>query len=181
MPKSCPLLENGSKQGCPCSSEFFITGMDPLLRMASATGLGWRRPEQKSVVMPGRPTTCGNNRSAGSDPSTAFVDDLSLVTSGPRAVMHARELVWLVVRWGRWAGITINLRKSRCIAIDFKTMTQVDTSSVRCSGEPIKALRPTEPFRHLGIQLTLSLDFQYEKARVLGETKKRIEIGRAHV
>ena len=111
-----------------------------------------------------------------SDPSTAFVDDLSLVASGPRAVTHARGLVRLAVLWGRWAGITINLRKSRCVAIDFATNAQVDTSSIRCEGEPIKTLCPTEPFRHLGILLTLTLDFQYEKAKILGEIKKRVDM-----
>ena len=128
------------------------------------------------MFVAGRPIAPEKAPSVESDPSTAFVDDLNLVTCGPKAkaLAHARNLVRLAVLWGRWAGITINLRKSRCVAVDFATNAQVDTSSVRCSGEPIKTLRPTEPFKHLGIQLTLSLVFQYEKARVLGEIKKLV-------
>ena len=85
-------LENGSKQGCPCSPDFFITDMDSFLRMASATGLGWRPSDGTPMFVAGRPIAPEKAPSVESDPSTAFVDDLNLVTCGPKAKALAHEI-----------------------------------------------------------------------------------------
>ena len=66
---------------------------------------------------------------------------------------EARDLVRLAELWGRWSGISINLKKSRCIAINFATGESVDTSIVLCAGKPLKTLLPTEPFKYLGVLL----------------------------
>ena len=80
----------------------------------------------------------------------------------------------LIVQWEPWLGITVNLLKSSCAAFDFAAKRPVDTSSIRYKDKPLPVLPPGQPFRYLGMLLTLTLDYSFEKARVMKETKDRV-------
>ena len=110
-----------------------------------------------------------------SDPVTAFVDDTCASTIGDQAVEQARDILALVEIWEPWAGIRVNCEKSRCMAIDFATNRPVDTSRIQYRGNPLKAQRPTEPFKYLGVRLTLTRDFTHEKKRIIDATVERVE------
>jgi hypothetical protein len=164
---ACALWK-GMKQGCPGSPPFFLTNEDPLLRTLSATGKGWKLQRSDLRMGPGSGHRPGASRvrEGDSDPVSAIVDDLVVVTIGSSAVADARVLLSLVELWEPWLGPVVNLFKSSCAAINFATSTQVDTSSIRYKGKSLPVQPSDQPFRYLGMLLTMTLNYGFEKARI---------------
>jgi hypothetical protein len=138
-------LEKGMKQGDPTSPGNFLTVMDPILRILSASGRGWKLAgERPSLGPPGRQAQ--QIGSCASDPSAAFLDDIILVTLGLMAVADACFLLAIIVRLQPWTGVSINVDKSTSAAIDYATNRQVDTSSIQYRNRPLPMHPPDKPF-----------------------------------
>ena len=169
-------LTTGMKQGCPMSPPKFSTGIDPLHHLTSASGRGWKpsrvSPMQSATGL--RETLTQVVASTRSDPAKCFVDDVNYASFGPRAVEDARAIVSIVEMVQPWIGPAIQLAKSRIMAIDFATMRPVDTSSITFQHLPLPVHPVDQPFRVLGVLMTMTLDHSFEKARVMRETKSRV-------
>ena len=80
MTAACEL-NNGTKQGCPASPAFYINMGDPLLHLASLSGLGWRPPAAQPLILQGGPREEVEAQTIESDPMTQFVDDLDAMAT----------------------------------------------------------------------------------------------------
>ena len=74
----------------------------------------------------------------------------------------------------------VALEKTQVSAFDFATNTTLTTDSLRFIGKdgiprPLPPLSPHLPYKYLGIRLTLSLNWKYEKASVRDRVKAAIE------
>ena len=70
--------------------------------------------------------------------------------------------------------IYLNRDKSFISAIDYSQRTQVDVK-ILYRGQPLPQHPIDEPLRYLGVLVTLTLNFQFEKERIMRETKLRLE------
>ena len=168
-------LNRGRKQGCPKSPPDFVTALDPLLRLVSASGQGWAPSNSTplQIAASGRALPRGQ-RPYESDPAAAFVDDLTIVTMGVNALQDASALIRLVEVYEEWSGITVNLAKSLVAAIDYSSNRAIDTASLVYRSCPLPVQPVDRPFRLLGVLLTMTLDHSFEKSRVLRETESRV-------
>ena len=169
-------LSTGMKQGCPMSPPKFSTGIDPLHHLVSASGKGWKPSSANPMlaITNVRKPTAGTAVGTQSDPAKCFVDDVNYASLGPHAVEDARAIVSIVEVAQPWIGPAIQLTKSRIMAIDFATMRPVDTSSITFKHHPLPVHPVDQPFKVLGVLMTLTLDHNFEKARVLHETRSRV-------
>jgi len=171
-------IEKGMKQGDPPSPAKYVTFKDPLLRMLSASGCGWSPPTREPIQRATREArrTTKMTGATESHPAPTFVDDLVLVVLGLRAVAEALALIAIIEAWETWAGVYVNLAKSCCAAFDYGTNTRVPTCDVTYRGVPLPEQAPHEPIRYLGMLLTLTHDYKFEKDRVRQATKERVEV-----
>ena len=168
-------LENGMKQGDPPSPPSFISVGDPFLHMASASGMGWKPTGRVPMgVVPSRQDAAQLKERPASAPASMFVDDTGLAAKGRNAVSEMQALISLIEAWEPWSNIYLNLSKSFVIAFDFSQMVQVDTSQLLYRGSQLPVHPADQPFRYLGVLLTVTLDFKHEKERVMQETEARL-------
>ena len=93
---------------------------------------------------------------------------------GTAAVVHMQDIVVLIECWEPWSNIYLNRDKSFISAIDYSQRTQVNVN-ILYRGRPLPQHPVDEPFRYLGVLVTLTLNFKFEKERVMRETKLRLE------
>ncbi len=166
------------KQGCLTSPSYYLICKDPLLRMLSASGRGWSPPTRGPMQGANRETGGPGTRTkpTESDPASAFIDDLILVILGATAITDTIALLALIMAWERWAGVSVNLSKSGCAAYDYAKRCKISIEQILYRGIPLTELPPDMPLLYLGMLLTLTLDYSFEKARVIKATKERIAI-----
>ncbi len=80
------------------------------------------------------------------------------MTMGLNAIPDAIGLLALVELWEPWIGLLVNLAKSSSANIDYATSCQVDADAIRYRLQPLPSQKPDQPFRYLGMLLTLTLD-----------------------
>ena len=93
---------------------------------------------------------------------------------GPAAVEKIQNIVVLIECWEPWSNIYLNGDKSFVSAIDYSRNTQVDVT-VTYRGQPLPQHAVGEPFRYLGVLVTLTRDYKFEKQRIMRETRVRLE------
>ena len=104
-------------------------------------------------------------------PTGAFVDDTFLATSSEGDM---QELVNQVAAFSQWAGIHVNVQKSEISAYDFSTGSTPETDAIRYHDKPFTKLAPHQPFKYLGIRMTLTQDWRFEKQYIWRETLTRL-------
>ena len=77
-------------------------------------------------------------------------------------------------RWEPWSNIYLNRDKSFISAIDYSQRTQVD-AKILYRGRPLPQHPIDEPLRYLGVLVTLTLNFKFEKDK--GNDRNEIAIG----
>ena len=67
-----------------------------------------------------------------------------------------------------------NLNESLISAVDYSTGQSMPTDSITFDGVPFTVLLPTVAHKHLGVRMSLTLDFGAEKAHVIDEMQRRL-------
>jgi len=172
------VLRRGRKQGCPPSPILFnASAMNTLIAYLNSSGKGWRAPQSSGWYAMGSEerSVCPPALAGTPDPSSAYLDDMALITVGPNTVADMQVLVTYIERWELWSGVTVNLDKTRITAIDFANGQILATDSILYRGSPFIVTPPTDPVKYLGVRTTMTMDFKYEKEHVLKEMDKRLE------
>ena len=170
-------LERGFMQGKPTSPILFnFAPMNTLIAYLTSTGKGWRTPQSSGWYERGSEarSICSPAPVGPSDPASAYLDDMAVITVGPNTVADMQVLVACIVLWEPWSGVTVNLDKTRITAIDFASGRVLATDSILYKGSPFMVILPSEPFKYLGVRTTLTLDPKFEKEHVLQEMDKRL-------
>ena len=68
----------------------------------------------------------------------------------------------------------MHLGKSWIVAVDMRTGLSVPTDSITLNGEPFPVISPDQPFKHLGVRMTVMGDFSAEKEHVLSDMSKKL-------
>jgi len=77
-------------------------------------------------------------------------------------------------------GISVNLEKTEACGYDYGSQCELDVSMLRLNGQPLKCLRPSEPFRYLGIRLSLMGGWDAEKCHVFESSRSVVERLQGH-
>eukprot|EP00961_Rhodomonas_salina_P028581 385555-Rhodomonas_salina.1 len=148
-------LKTGVNQGDPLSPILFLVVMNVLLRKLNESGLGYQHASGERIAV------------------TAFCDDLAIPTDDPS---HMQTLLNIVSDFSTWSGMEVAHDKTEITAYDFKRKTPLETATIHYRGKPFPFLHPDQPFKYLGINLTLTLDWRFEKQAVKDKVKKAIDL-----
>ena len=150
------FLRRGLFQGDTPSPLIFILSFDPVHQIVRATKRGC--------------TVTGLDYPTGSG---GFADDTILHTGGPDSIPAMRIIVDAIAPFTAWLGMFFNLKKSLISAIDYSTGQAMPTDSITLAGAPFTALAPTVAHKHLGVRMSLTLDYGTEKSHVVDEMQHR--------
>ena len=75
-------------------------------------------------------------------------------------------LVTALERFCDWSGLQVNIEKSEISAIDHSTGERMATDGIRFKGQSFTALAPDDPYKYLGIRVTMTGDSRFEKEYV---------------
>ena len=151
------FLRRGVLQGDEPSPIIFSLAHDPTHKMVKVSRRGCKAPGMD-----------------GPTGSSGFADDTGLHTGGSDAIPAMRSIVCFIGPFLTWLALFVNMKKSLISAIDFATGKAMPTDSIKFAGQPFSVLPPDHAHKHLGVRMTLTGDFQTEKAHVRTEIQSRI-------
>ena len=108
----------------------------------------------------------------------AFADDLSLMTGSKESMQSALSMV---EAFCEWSGMQVNASKSETSGFDFQRKLALDTSAFRIGGKVLTQLRPSEPYKYLGIMCSLTGSFQHEKEYIKQITRSLQNKCKSHI
>ncbi len=99
---------------------------------------------------------------------------------GATAITDTIALLTLITAWEQLDNVSVNLSKSGCAAYDYarrcKISNQFSIKQILYRGIFLTEFPPDMPLLYLGMLLTITLDYIFEKAQVIKATKERIAI-----
>jgi hypothetical protein len=112
------------------------------------------------------------------DPCTrGFADDTVLYrvyTDGPDAI-PALAIMVTMADYVIWTGMKMNMSKSGIRALDMSTGCPVPTDSVKYNDVSFPLILPDQPYKHLGVRVTMMGDFSAEKQHILSDMTRKLE------
>ena len=173
---SALAVDRGSIQGDSLSPFLFLCMMEPLLRWLQVGGRGY---------------TFGciqdkDERIRNSLSNAAYADDLSILTN---SISNLKIQAEKLSKYANWAYLEVNTGKTTVSGLLYHNLVSNPygkndaISQIRAQlegkiivqGHPINYLDPREPFRYLGILITLTLDWKFQHQAMLKKAKDKIE------
>lgn len=114
--------------------------------------------------------------------SITFADDINILTGGRNALPNLKHQTGKVSAYANWGKLLINNTKTTVTGAlhgtqpnkpydDERLKTQL-TNTIRMQGKPITYHPPRESFRHLGILLTMDLNFKPQLRAILATVRE---------
>ena len=108
-----------------------------------------------------------------------FADDINILTNTREDLIHQATKL---SRYANWAHLTVNNTKSTVTAALHKTYTKTPYDdrvirmqlehNTKVQGKNITYHPPKEPFRHLGVLLTMDLNYKYQLTATIEKSKR---------
>eukprot|EP00775_Hariotina_reticulata_P006754 gene6754-biopygen8553 len=172
-----PALEinRGTIQGDSLSPFLFIIYLEPLLRWLKAGNKGY---------------TVGALKSEGTDvqqhyqiSDITYADDLNALTGGPTGLEDLKHQAAKISAYTTWGSLTVNNSKTTVTGAlhgsqpkspydDHLLSTRL--SSVRVQGKALTFHSPRKPFRHLGVLLTMDLNYKHQLKSMLEKIRNQV-------
>lgn len=158
-------MDRGTIQGDSLSPFLFVLYLEPLLRWLRVGARGY----MPGCLAQGPSSTLLKNQI----PDVTYADDLNLLSSSPEDLATQADKV---TRYADWGHLLINSTKTLLTGARYKTSPK-DPYNTQCLQRLLAAVKvqkakatfhnPTKPFRYLGVQFTLHLNWkaQFDKSR----------------
>lgn len=160
-------IRRGTVQGDSLSPLLFLLYLEPLLQ--------WL---QVGAARDGYKPGCVHREAHELDHvcQAAYADDLALMSSSLEGMQRMLQKLEL---YGKWGKIFVNVQKC-CItgrqASPAATATLPQRSQrVVIHGQPLPFLPPTQPYKYLGIQISLDLSLQHHTKYLLARVRDRLD------
>ncbi len=165
-------LERGTIQGDSLSPFLFVLYIEPLLRWLQANGKGYKLGVLKQL---------GEQQQAMNQISNiTFADDINLLTGGKTGLLDMKHQASKLSHYLTWGHLQANNTKSLITGAlhgsqsskpyDIELL-KMQLSPVKLQDKPITFHSPQEPFSHLGLLLTMDLNFTPQLAATLEEIR----------
>ena len=160
-------IHRGTLQGDTLSPFLFLVFIEPLLRWLHAGGRGYKYGSiEFDCDEPG----------AAYRASSGYADDLVILTNNPRDMMVQAAKI---TAFTQWSHLQANAKKCAVTAIlhadaknklcksaaDFQRISS-KLKGITIDGDPIPVYRSDQPYKYLGIQITLTLNWKHQIASV---------------
>ena len=155
-------VDRGTIQGDNLSPFLFLCFIEPMLRWLQVGGKGYRY---------GNLTTEENDQYSSSAP--AYADDTAITTN---TLPNLRDQLHKVTEFSNWGGLVVNAGKSAVTGIlhqdyargivnnpaDVARLRNQLEGKITLQGKPVPFLSPNDPYKYLGILLTMTLEWAHQ-------------------
>jgi hypothetical protein len=165
-------IDRGTIQGDSLSPFLFVLYMEPLLRWLHAGDRGYK---------PGALT--GASESSNSQiSSVTYADDLNMLTGGRTGLQNMKHQAHKVDAYTTWGHLIVNNTKTTVTGAlhgtqpqrpyDCERLRDQLEGRIRMQNKPITFHHPKDPFRHLGVLLTMDLNYKPQLGATLTQLRE---------
>ena len=183
-------LRVGVRQGCALSCVLSNIMIHALLRYIQSTGHTFthtvdRETRDRAIERAAHPAgeAAVPFLDAPQEGPAAYADDLALLLASTDARHTASQLQDIVHRMGEfcdWAGLEVSALKTEVTGYDFASGKDL-LPTMSYKGGTLPRRPATEPFKYLGMRVSLTGDTSAERNYVLARTAKLVRMLRRHV
>eukprot|EP00878_Enallax_costatus_P001532 GHUV01001683.1.p1 GENE.GHUV01001683.1~~GHUV01001683.1.p1 ORF type:complete len:2173 (+),score=325.19 GHUV01001683.1:401-6520(+) len=166
------IIDRGTIQGDSLSPFLFVLYLEPLLRWLRE---GQRGYKAGSLAPQGREVQEKYRVS-----NITFADDINLLTNNRTDMLHQAEKLTRYANWGHLGinptktTITAALHKTQPAKPYDETLLEQQLSNIKVQGQNITYHPPRKPFRHLGVLLTMDLNYKHQLEATLVTVRQMI-------
>jgi hypothetical protein len=165
-------IERGTIQGDSLSPFLFVLYMEPLLRWLHAGERGYKPGALADAA------TSSNSQVS----SITYADDLNMLTGGRAGLQNMKHQAEKVDAYTTWGHLIVNNTKTTVTGAlhgtqpqrpyDGERLREQLEGRIRMQNKPITFHHPKDPFRHLGVLLTMDLNYKPQLGATLTQLRE---------
>jgi hypothetical protein len=172
-----PLEFNrGTIQGDSLSPFLFVVYLEPLLR--------WLRAGKKGYMVGALASEGEDHQEEYQISDITYADDVNILTGGEDGLENLKHQVRKLSQYAEWGELIVNNTKTTVTGALHGTLPEspyhestlsMQLKAVKVQGKNITYHPPKEPFRHLGVYLTMDLNYSHQFRVTVGKIKKQVQ------
>eukprot|EP00775_Hariotina_reticulata_P004031 gene4031-biopygen5750 len=174
-PTATMALDRGTVQGDSLSPFLFIVYLEALLRWLKAGGKGYQFGALNSESH--------QTQEHYQLSDITYADDLNALTGGPTGLDDLKHQAAKISAYTTWGSLIVNNTKTTVTGALHGTQPQqpydeqllsTRLSSIKVQGRQLTFQSPRKPFRHLGLLLTMDLNYKHQLNAMLDKVRSQV-------
>eukprot|EP00775_Hariotina_reticulata_P015153 gene15153-biopygen1942 len=174
-PTATMVLDRGTIQGDSLSPFLFIIYLEPLLR--------WLKAGDKGYHFGALTSESHQTQRHYQLSDITYADDLNALTGGPTGLEDLKHQAAKISAYTTWGSLIVNNTKTTVTGALHGTQPQkpydepllsTRLRSIKVQGKQLTFQSPRKPFRHLGLLLTMDLNYKYQLNAMLDKVRSQV-------